>query len=279
MVEMAADRDVMIRIERSNVTGTVIDAASRQPLADTAVALRHVAGGEIPEFLIAGSTDATGAFELPQVPPGRYLLHVTREGYSPYQGNLEVADGRALAGVEVPLEPAPGVELAVRLASGRIPPMLHLRVLSPAGELLLAESRPVQQTGQDGRVRLSVPPGAWTLLAAGPPGALTTQSLAVPGGPFNLTLPDAARLAVRVNALATTDTIATLRLAGGDGRAFENLSIGGALEREWPVIGGKAVIDGVPAGRWIVQVASADGRAWTGTVATDGIQDAAVALD
>jgi hypothetical protein len=34
-----------------------------------------------------------------------------------------------------------------------------------------------------------------------------------------------------------------------------------------------------PAGSWIVQVASVDGRAWTGTVATDGFRDAAVALD
>lgn len=277
LVEVAADREVTIRLERSNVSGVVVSEKSREPLAEARVSLRHVAEGEMPEFLVAGGTDAAGAFQLPEVPAGRYLLHVTRDGYSPVQRDLEVPSGRDLSGVEVALPPSPGLELAVRLASGRPPRVLHLRLLSSAGAPVLADSRTVNP---DGRVRLAtVPQGSSTLLVSSTEGALTTLPLTGSGEPVAVTLPDAARLAVRVSPLATTDLIATLRILGADGRAFETLGFGGNLEQSWSMVGGKAVVDGVPAGAWVVQVTTQDGRSWTGPAATDGFNDAAVTLE
>jgi hypothetical protein len=277
LVEVAADHEVTIRLERSSVSGAVVHADSREPLAEARVTLRHVAEGEMPEFLIAGSTDAAGVFQLPEVPAGHYLLDVTRDGYSPVQRELEVPSGRDVSGVEVALHPSPGLELAVRLASGRMPRALHLRLLSSAGELVLADTKAVPP---DGKVRIStVPQGTFTLIASAPAGAITVLQLSSPGQPVAVTLPDAARLAVRVNPLATTDLIATLRILGADGRALETLGLGGNLEQSWSMVGGKSLVDGVPAGTWTLQITTQDGRSWTGAVATDGVNDAAVALE
>lgn len=277
LVEVAADREVTIRLEASDVTGVVTDAGSRKPLGQAMVTLRHVASGDRPEYLVAAGTEDDGGFILPHVPPGRYRLTATRDGYSTVERDLDVPGGRDLSGVEVPLQPSPGIDLAVRLASGRVPSVLNLRLLSPSGEVVLADSQPLDR---EGHVRLStVPPGAWTLLASSTAGALTSGSLTVPGDPVALTLPDASRLAVRVNPLASSDAVGTVRLLGPDGRALRTLSLGGRLEESWTMIGGKVLVDGVPAGAWVVQVSTADGRAWTGAVSTDGIDDAALTLD
>ena len=276
-VELPADREMTIEIERASVAGRVVDAASRGPVAEAVVALRHLAGGDTPEFMMAGGSDEAGLFELLQVPPGRYLMTVSKEGYGPDQRQLEVTMGGDAAAIEVALEPSPGVELDVRLASGRTPALLHLRLLGPGGQVLLADSRPV---GRDGRVRLATaPPGDWTLLAAAPAGALTAGRVVVPGKRQALTLPDAARLHVRVGALAASDALATLRLLAPDGRPFETLGLGGALHASWPVVGGGATVEGVPAGSWLVEVTAPDGQTWRAPVATDGLADAAVALD
>ena len=276
-VELPADREITIEIERASVAGRVVDAASRGPVAEAVVALRHLAGGETPEFMLAGGSDEAGLFELLQVPPGRYLMTVSKEGYGPDQRQLEVTMGDDAAAIEVALEPSPGVELDVRLASGRTPALLHLRLLGPGGQVLLADSRPV---GRDGRVRLATaPPGDWTLLAAAPAGALTAGRVVVPGKRQALTLPDAARLHVRVGALAASDALATLRLLAPDGRPFETLGLGGALHASWPMVGGSATVEGVPAGSWLVEVTAPDGQTWHAPVATDGLADAAVALD
>ena len=277
MVELPADREITIEIERASVAGRVVDAASRGPVAEAVVALRHLAGGDTPEFLLADGSDEAGRFELLQVPPGRYLMTVSKEGYGPDQRQLEVTMGGDAAAIEVALEPSPGVELDVRLASGRTPALLHLRLLGPGGQVLLADSRPV---GRDGRVRLATaPPGDWTLLAAAPAGALTAGRVVVPGKRQALTLPDAARLHVRVGALAASDALATLRLLAPDGRPFETLGLGGALHASWPMVGGSATVEGVPAGSWLVEVTAPDGQTWRAPVATDGLADAAVALD
>ncbi len=276
-VELAADRELTIRIDRSDVTGMVVDVTSGSPIAVAQVALRSVVSSEVPEFMVAGGTDDRGAFELSQVPPGLYRLAVTREGYSPLRSELEVPAGQDVTGLELPLEPSPGAELVVRLASGRTPDLLHARVLSPEGLTVVSDTLPV---APDGRVRLTtVPPGSWTLLAATAGGALHQEPLVVPGPTLELTLPGAARVAVRVGELGSSDLMASLRLTAPEGTPLRILGLGGALETDWRMIAGHAVVDGVPAGTWIVQVTSSDGRSWAGTAATDGFHDTTVTLD
>ncbi len=277
VIELSSDREVTIRLQRQMVGGTVMDATSREPIAGALVALRHLAGDDGPEFLIADASGTSGAFRLERVPPGRYHLRVSREDFSPVEREIEVAHGSDLLDLEVPLQPSSGAELVVRRASGGTPALLHLRLLSPAGSPVLAESRPV---GNGGKVRLSsVPAGSWVLLAASTGGALSSAPLTVPGEPVTLILPDAAQLAVHVPSLATSDAIASVSIVGADGQALQTLSLGGNLEQRWPLVAGRATVETVPAGSWIVSARAPDGRTWSMAVATDGRTDVQVDLE
>lgn len=276
-IELASDREVTIRLERETVAGTVKDAASEDPIADAIVSLRHLVGDDGPEFLIADASDTSGVFRLDRVPPGRYSLKVDHEGYSPAERQIEVAHGSDLQGVEVPLQPSGGADLFVRSASGETPTLLHLRLLSSSGAPVLAESRPV---GSGGKVRLStVPAGSWVLLAASERGALSSAHLTVPGKPVALILPTAARLVVRVPSLATSDAIATVSIVGADGQAFQTLGLGGILEQSWPLVAGRAAVEAVPAGNWVVSAMTPDGRTWSMAVTTDGHTNGQVDLE
>lgn len=62
------------------LTGTVTDAATRQPVADVVVTATSPAlQGE--QLVV---TDATGNYRLPQLPPGSYTIRLEKESYKPY---------------------------------------------------------------------------------------------------------------------------------------------------------------------------------------------------
>ncbi|HKH49700.1 MAG TPA: carboxypeptidase-like regulatory domain-containing protein [Thermoanaerobaculia bacterium] len=277
MIELTTDRELTIRLERETVAGSVTDAASGKPVGAAVVALRHIAGDEGPEFVMADGTDASGAFAVERVPPGHYRMTINHAGYSPAEREIEVPDGRDLTGLEVELQSAQGLELSVRRASGGPPGLLRLRVISPSGAPIVTEIRPV---GSDGKVRLSsVPAGSWVLLAASSNAALTAAQVAVPGETIDLVLPDAARIAVRVPALVTTDSIASLKIVGSDGSAFQTLDLAGNLEQQWQLIAGTAIVESVPAGSWVVTATAPDGRQWALPVTTDGRADVQIDLE
>ncbi len=267
-IELASDRDILIQIERQTVAGTVKDKNNEDPIADAMVTLQHLADDDGPEFLIGDASDTSGTFRLERVPPGRYRLRVSHEGYSPAEDPVEVAHGSDLLGLQVALQSTQGAELVVRRASGSIPALLHLKLLSPSGTPVLAESR---QVGEGGRVRLSsVPYGSWVLLAASAGGALTSVQLSVPGKPVELTLPDAAHLDVRVSSLTTSDAIGTVSIISTNGQALQMLDLGGILKQSWPLIAGRGTVEAVPAGNWVVSATASDGRSWSLPVKTDG---------
>lgn len=65
----------------SVITGTVIDSATKQPIAD--VLVTATAPGLMGEQVVV--TDATGQYRIPQLPPSTYTLRFEREAYKPYQ--------------------------------------------------------------------------------------------------------------------------------------------------------------------------------------------------
>jgi outer membrane receptor protein involved in Fe transport len=64
----------------SVLTGSVVDAATKKPVADVVVTATSPAlqGEEV------AVTDASGLYRLPQLPPGEYTVRFDREGYQPY---------------------------------------------------------------------------------------------------------------------------------------------------------------------------------------------------
>ncbi|HKV09141.1 MAG TPA: carboxypeptidase-like regulatory domain-containing protein, partial [Thermoanaerobaculia bacterium] len=265
-LRMDSDRDVLVEIAAVRVSGTVLDSASQEPVAGAVVALRRLSGSEA-AFLVAIGTDGEGYFSLPAVTEGPYRMTVTRDGYSPSERQVEVNAAANLQEMKIPLDPAAGLDLDVRFASGGRPPHVAAAVLDASGRPVLFEIRPVDASG---RARLAtVPAGSWEVLVSAPGAALASVPARVPGGLMPVVLQNAGRLTVRVPALAGSDQVAVLTLAG-DGGVFRNLSPYGTVQTQWAVEGGKAIVEGLPAGTWSLTVTAPDGKSWSGTATTAG---------
>lgn len=274
---LAEDRDIVIDLQGVTVRGTLADAATGKPLPKAMVSLVHQPGPDTAEFLVAGGTDETGAFTLPRVPPGRYRMRGQAEGYVPGEQSVEVPSQDELTGLEMALTPTPGLEIAVRQADGRIPPIVHFRAASAASSPDIAGTR---VPDAEGRIRLPTPAeGSW-LLWIGAPGCGTTKVIAqAPGPPVSAVLPPATRLSVQVPELATSDVSAEVTVLGPDGTALPVLNSGGILQQTWPTIGGKIVIEDLPAGILTVDARTGDGRHWSTTVVAAEASSVAVTLD
>ena len=276
-VELTDDREIVVRLRTATLSGLVKDGKSGSPVSGALVLLRHVAGAEGPEFLISGGTEQDGSFLLSRVPSGSYRMTVSAGGYAPGEQEIAVPAGHDVAGLEVALEPTQGLDLTVRLASGKVPALVNVRVLAPSGAPVVAETRAPDPSGT---LRLpTVPAGSWQLFLSAPGGAVAGSSVTVPGEPGAVTLPEAARLHVHVPALASSDLIAVLSLGGADQQPFWTLGPGGAIQERWPLVGGKATVEGLPAGLWQIRVEAPDGHTWTGNVTTSGRSDVGVELE
>jgi hypothetical protein len=117
-VELTGDQTVAISLPSGAVHGTVAASASGLPIAGAYVVL---APSEMPLGALAGSpaaqTDDAGAFDLAPIAPGKYQVTVTRPGFAPGQGTLDVtADGTATIAMQLapsstgPTEPTGSTE-------------------------------------------------------------------------------------------------------------------------------------------------------------------------
>jgi uncharacterized GH25 family protein len=274
-LRLDADREIVVEIAASRVSGTVVDAGSGAPIEAAVVALRRLEGEEA-AFMVASGTDDDGYFALPNITEGVYRMTVTRDGYAPDERRVDVHAGANLQEMTIPLKPADGLDLEVALASGGRPPYVTAAVLDGSGRLVLFETRAVDGSG---RARFpSVPAGSWELLLTAPEGAPTSLRVEAPGPPVPVILPPGGRLTVRVPALATTDQVAVLTVRGANGTPFRNLSPYGTIQSQFNVTGGRAVVENLPAGAWSLTVTAPDGRTFTGAVSTGGV-DAEASLN
>jgi hypothetical protein len=62
------------------LTGTIVDTATRKPLADVAV----VATSPAMQGSQSVVTDKSGSYRIPNLPVGQYTLSLTGDGYQPY---------------------------------------------------------------------------------------------------------------------------------------------------------------------------------------------------
>ncbi|HWM93453.1 MAG TPA: carboxypeptidase-like regulatory domain-containing protein [Thermoanaerobaculia bacterium] len=272
---LESDRELLIELGATRFSGTVVDESTSDGIEGAIVALRRLEGEEA-AFLMTMGTDGEGYFVLPNVTEGRYRVTVTKDGYSPWEQVIQVYARAPLQDQRIPLAPTRGLEIAPALASGRKPPHVTAALRDGSGRILLFEMRPLDGTGI---VRFpTAPPGEWELLVSAPGAALREARVKVPGDRVPVVLADAARLTVRVPQLATSDAVALLTLLDAQGRPFRNLSPYGTVQNQWQVVGGKAVVEGVPAGAWTLRAVAPDGRTWAGTVVT-GAADAEVNLN
>lgn len=99
------------RIGLGSIEGTVLDQATRQPLAGASLSI-----GE--PFYTHASTDARGRFRFFDVPPGSYDLVASREGYEMKVVKRVSADPAAPGPIEILLAPAVALELVLTDSEG-----------------------------------------------------------------------------------------------------------------------------------------------------------------
>ena len=99
------------QVSTSNLIGNVVDASTKAPVADVVVtATSPSLQGE--QVVV---TDATGAYRVPQLPPGTYTLRFEKETFRPFsRTGIEVgADKTLRLNVELLPETAGATEIAV----------------------------------------------------------------------------------------------------------------------------------------------------------------------
>ncbi|HTD53111.1 MAG TPA: carboxypeptidase-like regulatory domain-containing protein, partial [Thermoanaerobaculia bacterium] len=105
--------DIAIALKSSgSIRGRVEDADAKTPVSDFVVGTRAAGGGGrfVMQLTGRGGGDKPihsedGAFELGDVPPGKWTVHVTAQGYRPADlGGVEVAEGATKDGVVLSLK-------------------------------------------------------------------------------------------------------------------------------------------------------------------------------
>jgi hypothetical protein len=259
LVELSTDTELRIDIPTAQLGGSVVSAATGQPVPGAVVYLQQLIGAaDQPGSLVNVVTDARGSFLLARVTAGRHRLFVRKQGYAPAEQIVDVQAGADQQGLEVPLSPTEGLDLQAHFASGAVPAFVAVGLLDSAGRLVGAEGgRP----DAEGWAHIgNVPAGSWQLWVSSAGGVAARVAATVPGPPVRVVLPVAGRLRVRVPALVERNLVASLVLVDTAGRVFEDLDTMGVLHRDWPLVGGSGTVDGLPPGPWTVRVTSPDGQ-------------------
>jgi len=277
-VDVEGDLDLEIELATARLSGRVIDGASGEPVAEAVVYAQVLLGeaGTDAGPLLAFGSGRDGAFSVPRLAAGRHRVRAEKDGYTPVEEIVDVAVGEVIEGLELELFPTAGLELVLRLAAGSVPETAVVGIYDDAGRLVLSEGRYGQA---DGRFRFSrVPPGTWRVAVVAPGGAPTSLRATVPSEPVEITLAPATRLEVRVPALLERNLNGTLQILGPDGRPFELVAPGGAIERAWPLVGGAGAVESVPPGVWTLRVESPGGEFWQAVVTLAGERRLEVSL-
>ena len=101
----------------SSLTGTVVDAASGEPVGGARVSVDSSEWSEAGTF-----TDANGVFRVARLTPGRYVAVArTDRGYGRSEGSTLVGLGQSVDGVVVKLHPAARIEGTVVISTTKQP--------------------------------------------------------------------------------------------------------------------------------------------------------------
>ncbi len=261
-VEMAGDQTIRVEMRTASLAGRVIDAEDSSPVSGAAIDLQAAAANSFSISFNDVTTDARGAFRVPEIGDGTWTLRTRRDGYATDERQVQV-DGSSLDDIEVRLKPTQGVTVEALLASGQPPERLRVAALDGGGKVVASGSFP---TGENGRTRIStVPPGSWLLLVEADQSAPVTLSVSVPGPAVQAALPPPGQVSIQVPALAN-DSMEAKAVLTGSGGVYQDFDWDGTVKSEWPCYNGKATLSHVPAGLWQVAVRAADGRTWSGTV-------------
>lgn len=268
LLRLFGDREITVSVESGSVRGTVISEATGEALKDVLVVLGQMegtAGTEVSRVTVG--TNGRGEFRITKLSAGRYRLAVRKDGYVPEVSTLEIGPGQT-RDLQVELKPADGLRLRVRRSAGDVPRWAFVRLSDPRRGRLIEEIRPIEK----GLLEIpTVPAGTWNAVLAAPESAPTELRVTVPGAPVDVTLAPAGKLRVQAPALEQSGREATVQILDPSGRPVSALDpVSGKLRSAWSWRRNGIVIEGIPAGQWLVRIEATDGATWSRTVTTRG---------
>jgi len=165
------------------VSGRVVDAESRNPIAGAHVVLIPERNMTVPSpGSLEAITDQNGRFILEGVPPGHYLVNATKAGFAlivdpAEMPTVDIIEGRAFTGVEISL--TKGGAMTGRIVDARGEPVAGIMVsalrqsVDQATGGIGAFTAQMTQTNDLGEFRLAgLQAGRYAVIAApGPPAA------------------------------------------------------------------------------------------------------------
>jgi len=275
------DEEVLIEIDRYRVSGRVVDARDDRPIVGASIRLQPA---NVDPALLPTSTrgpgtrsDSSGGFSMGTVAAGDYGLSASKDGYARLDRSLPVGPGD-VEDVVLRLEPTDGLEIRVLMPDGRPARQVSVVALDPlSGQPIDGGSLPATS---DGDVRLqSLPAGRWTLVVVSGDAAVGEITLSSPGERETLRLGPGTRLEVIVGSLTgPVVPAATLFLQRPTGESFRHPG-SGELRGRWSLWNGRATVENLPPGAWIVRVEATDGRRWDETVAVQAGGAQSVEID
>jgi protocatechuate 3,4-dioxygenase beta subunit len=118
----APGRFEILLTPEGSLAGTVVDAASDQPIAGARVTAWGLASASYYDMSGSDVSDGDGKFRVEHLPPGRFLTTATHEhGYGRSDGSTQVGVGQHVDGLVVRVFPARHIEGRVVIAGDRTP--------------------------------------------------------------------------------------------------------------------------------------------------------------
>ncbi len=280
-IELLRDDFVTIEIDGSEVAGSVVDAATGEPLGGTDLQLELTGSDPDNPWMRAGksaTTDSQGRFRMADVPAGTYRLKLSRAGFATSAMELEV--GRAdTSELDLALDPVQGVRLQLRFPGGATVSRLRYAAVDATGRGVADGS---VQVASDGLASLTtLPDGDWILVLAANGAATTELDVRAPAAePIDVALEIPARWSVRVTELVgDASTVARVRLRTPQGVPFRDVQSGGGVRDSTRLYGGETHFDDLSPGRWLVTIETTDDRRWERSVTLQPGENESLVID
>jgi protocatechuate 3,4-dioxygenase beta subunit len=248
-----------VELPVASLFGIVVDASTKQPLAEVRVAAALEGGAESRPG--AATSDSNGRFFVEELEEASYALTFRRSGYQDAKSSARAAEGGGDAGT-IEMTRGDGLEVRVRDGIYGIPLRSALvRVKDGRGDV--GSSTWLTLDG-DGKGEIAfLRPGTYTIVVAGSRYAPRTfENVGVPGPPLQVTLTPGGTLELKYGPAALAKGFATLLDAFGRPYAFRAYGPEGRITL---TSAGFATIEGLAPGSYTLAVEGMEPKAFTVT--------------
>jgi len=237
-----------IDMNPASVSGRVISEADDQPIASASIALEPLET-DAPRWLRpAGSSGNDGRLLIENIPPGRYQIRITKEGFASHLSEQTLTEG-ATATIQARLVPSAGVALRILDARNGQPVSAWVGARGSDGRIVFSE---FPRARPDGTVSIPLASGSYRLniIAQG----LAPQYLTVTSpGSHDVTLRAGGALE-----LTLSDPTVRIRVRTTDGADYN--FIPGDAGHPLPIFSGMRIPDLAP-GSYLLQKFDPSGNA------------------